>query len=132
MAGSWIKRGAATLAAAALVSVASGQPAAPDPALPGSTSLRRPIVTGDLRRDGQRWAIFAADGRFIGHLGAVSQAPDGIGEVAIIRLSPRMGGGRIALPLHHLSRRESRIMAEEDGAAIRRMKRLKEASEERR
>ncbi|GEP02902.1 hypothetical protein MOX02_09400 [Methylobacterium oxalidis] len=122
--------GASVLSAAGVVSVASGQPAAPDPGLPGSTSVGRPIVTGDLRRDGQRWAIFAADGRFIGHLGAVRQAPDGIGEVAIIRRSPRMGGGRITLPLHHLSRRESRIMAEEDGAAIRRMNRLKEASEE--
>ncbi|KAB1072489.1 hypothetical protein [Methylobacterium planeticum] len=106
---------------------ASAQP--PVPLVDVQANAFRRIVSGSQRRMRQHGSVHTADGHLAGRLRAIRLSPDGIGERAIIQVRPRLGGGWIGVPLHHLERRQGRVVVEADGTAIQRMRRLDRAAE---
>ena len=90
------------------------------------------ILAESLRRAGKGKWVYTPDGHAIGRITDVRTSRDGTHEVAIVRVRPLMGGGRVALPIHRLARRKGRIVASDGRAAVRAMTRLDMASGDRR
>lgn len=111
------------LLAALAVATPAGAQAPPSPSN-GWDNAYYQILAESLRRAGKGKWVYTADGYPVGRIVDVRTAPDGLHEVAVIRVRRLMGGGEIALPIRRLVRKKSRILAADDRTAIRAMERV--------
>lgn len=114
----------------AAMTVSSALAQAPAPASPsnGWDNAYYQIMAESLRRAGRGKWVYTSDGHAIGRIADVRTSPDGMHELAIVRVRPLMGGGEVALPIYRLTRRKGRIVATDDRATVRAMERLERAS----
>ncbi|ACA15723.1 hypothetical protein M446_1198 [Methylobacterium sp. 4-46] len=124
LAGPWRRLLQSLLLTGPLASASAAHAQAPPSSVDGWDNAYYQILAESLRRAGRGKWVYTSDGHPIGHIADVHTAPDGVHEVAVVRVRRLLRGGEIALPVYRSSRQNGRIVSAEDRPTIRAMARV--------